>query len=262
VIRYLRMFRAFASTEFQFEMEYRANMYLSIFEMLLVIGTSIGAVLIMFGHTTTMNGWTLPQMIVLLGVYYVIQGGVSLLFSPSFERLMEHVRVGTLDFHLLKPVNTQFLVSTRHLKVIRGADLLLGLGVVIVGLVQVGGQVGIAQALMFALSLIFGWTLVYSLLLGLVTLSFWFVRVENLLAIFWAFTEAGRFPVDVYPLWLRVSLSTVVPIGIAVTAPANVIAGRMDWVAVAVLGAGTVLTVGIASALWRWGLKSYTGASA
>jgi ABC-2 type transport system permease protein len=262
VIRYLRMFRAFASTEFQFEMEYRANMYLSIFEMLLVIGTSIGAVLIMFGHTTTMNGWTLPHLIVLLGVYYVIQGGVSLLFSPSFERLMEHVRVGTLDFHLLKPVNTQFLVSTRHLKVIRGADLLLGLVVVIVGLVQVGEQVGIAQALMFALSLVFGWTLVYSLLLGLVTLSFWFVRVENLLAIFWAFTEAGRFPVDVYPLWLRVSLSTVVPIGIAVTAPANVIAGRMDWVAVAVLGAGTVLTVGIASALWRWGLKSYTGASA
>jgi len=256
------MFRAFASTEFQFEMEYRANMYLSIFEMLLVIGTSIGAVLIMFGHTTTMNGWTLPQMIVLLGVYYVIQGGVSLLFSPSFERLMEHVRVGTLDFHLLKPVNTQFLVSTRHLKVIRGADLLLGLIVVIVGLVQVGEQVGVAQALMFALSLVFGWTLVYSLLLGLVTLSFWFVRVENLLAIFWAFTEAGRFPVDVYPLWLRVSLSTVVPIGIAVTAPANVIAGRMDWVAVAVLGAGTVMTVGIASALWRWGLKSYTGASA
>jgi len=256
------MFRAFASTEFQFEMEYRANMYLSIFEMLLVIGTSIGAVLIMFGHTTTMNGWTLPQMIVLLGVYYVIQGGVSLLFSPSFERLMEHVRVGTLDFHLLKPVNTQFLVSTRHLKVIRGADLLLGLIVVIVGLVQVGEQVGIAQALMFAMSLVFGWTLVYSLLLGLVTLSFWFVRVENLLAIFWAFTEAGRFPVDVYPLWLRVSLSTVVPIGIAVTAPANVIAGRMDWVAVAVLGAGTVMTVGIASALWRWGLKSYTGASA
>jgi ABC-2 type transport system permease protein len=262
VIRYLRMFRAFASTEFQFEMEYRANMYLSIFEMLLVIGTSIGAVLIMFGHTTTMNGWTLPQMIVLLGVYYVIQGGVSLLFSPSFERLMEHVRVGTLDFHLLKPVNTQFLVSTRHLKIIRGADLLLGLVVVIVGLVQVGDEVGVAQALMFALSLFFGWTLVYSLLLGLVTLSFWFVRVENLLAIFWAFTEAGRFPVDVYPLWLRVSLSTVVPIGIAVTAPANVIAGRMDWVAVAFLGAGTVLTVGIASALWRWGLKSYTGASA
>ena len=262
MLRYLRMFGSFASSEFQFEMEYRGNFYLGIFEMFLVIGTSIGAVLIMFGHTTTLNGWTLPQMIVLLGVYYLIQGGVSLIFSPSFERLMEHVRVGTLDFHLLKPVNVQFLVSTRHLKVVRLADLVLGLGVVIVGLLQIGAEVGVGAAVLFVLSLLFGVMLVYSLLLGLVTLAFWFVRVENLLAIFWAFTEAGRFPVDVYPLWLRVSLSTIVPIGIAVTAPANVIAGRMDWIAVAVLGAGTVLAVGLASALWRWGLRSYTGASA
>jgi ABC-2 type transport system permease protein len=262
MIRYLRMFRAFASSEFQFEMEYRGNFYLSIVEMFLVIGTSIAAVLVMFQHTTTMNGWTLPQMIVLLGVYYMIQGGVNLVFSPSFERLMEHVRAGTLDFHLLKPVNVQFLVSTRHLRVVRAADLALGLAVVIFGLVQVGAEIGVGAALLFVLSLVFGIMLVYSLLLGLVTLAFWFVRVENLLAIFWAFTEAGRFPVDVYPLWLRVSLSTIVPIGIAVTAPANVIAGRMDWIAVAVLGAGTVLAVGLASALWRWGLRSYTGASA
>lgn len=262
MIRYLRMFRAFASSEFQFEMEYRGNFYLSILEMFLVIGTSIAAVLVMFQHTTTMNGWTLPQMIVLLGVYYMIQGGVNLVFSPSFERLMEHVRAGTLDFHLLKPVNVQFLVSTRHLRVVRAADLALGLAVVIFGLVQVGVEIGVGPALLFVVSLLFGIMLVYSLLLGLVTLAFWFVRVENLLAIFWAFTEAGRFPVDVYPLWLRVSLSTIVPIGIAVTAPANVIAGRMDWIAVAMLGAGTVLAVGFASALWRWGLRSYTGASA
>jgi ABC-2 type transport system permease protein len=261
-MRYLRMFRAFASTEFQFEMEYRGNFYLSILEMFLVIGTSIAAVLVMFEHTTTMNGWTLPQMIVLLGVYYLIQGGVSLVFSPSFERVMEHVRVGTLDFHLLKPVNTQFLVSTRHLKVVRTADLVLGLIVVTVGLFQVGEQIGLSQALLFCVSIFFGWLLVYALILGLVTLAFWFVRVENLLAIFWAFTEAGRFPIDVYPLWLRVSLSTIVPIGIAVTAPANVIAGRMDAVAVALLGAGTVLAVAVASLLWRWGLRSYTGASA
>src|SRR5207244_12884019 len=52
VVHYLRMFRAFAASEFPFEREYRGNFYLSIFEMFLVIGTSIGAVLIMFGHTT------------------------------------------------------------------------------------------------------------------------------------------------------------------------------------------------------------------
>ncbi|MGH2451108.1 MAG: ABC transporter permease [Candidatus Limnocylindria bacterium] len=262
MIRYLRMFRAFATTEFQFEMEYRVNFVLVLFEMVLVVGTSVAAVLIMFTHTDTLNGWTLPQMIVLLGVFYLVQGGTNLVFGPSFERLMEHVRLGTLDFHLLKPANVQFLVSTRHLRIVRISDLLLGFGVLGYGLALVGDAVTLADILLFALVLFFGAVLIYALLLTLVTLSFWLVRVENLLAIFWSFTDAGRFPVDLYPGWLRVTLSTVVPIGIAVTAPAEAVAGRLDPAGVALVGAGAAAAWWLASAFWRIGLRSYTGASA
>ncbi|HET7700711.1 MAG TPA: ABC-2 family transporter protein [Candidatus Limnocylindria bacterium] len=260
--RYWRMFRAFASTEFQFEMEYRLNFLFTLLEMLLVVGTSVGAVLVMFAHTTTLNGWTLPQMLVLLGVYYLVQGGTSLFFSPSFERLMEHIRLGTLDFQLLKPANTQFLVSFRHLRMVRIPDVILGLAVLVVGLVQVGAEVGPLDAVLFAIALLAGYALVYALLLSLVTLAFWFVRIENLLTIFWAFTEAGRFPVDLYPGWLRITLSTIVPIGIAVTAPSQAIAGRLDSVGVALLCAGALLAWWLASTFWRLGLRSYTGASA
>lgn len=262
MVRYWRMFRAFASTEFQFEMEYRVNFLLTLIEVVLVVGTSVGAVFIMFSHTTTLNGWTLPQMIVLIGVYYLVQGGTSLFFSPSFERLMEHIRLGTLDFHLLKPANTQFLVSFRHLRVVRISDVIVGLLVFAAGLVQVGADVGALDAVLFAIALFAGYVLVYALVLALVTLAFWFVRIENLLTIFWAFTEAGRFPVDLYPGWLRITLSTIVPIGIAVTAPAQAIAGRLDTVGVAVLCAGAFVAWSLASAFWRVGLRSYTGASA
>jgi ABC-2 type transport system permease protein len=103
---------------------------------------------------------------------------------------------------------------------------------------------------------------VYCLLLVLSTLSFWFVRVENLLAIFWSFLDAGRFPVDVYPGWLRVTLSTVVPIGIAVTVPAQAIAGRLDTSGLLVMLVGTIATGVFASWFWQRGLRSYTGASA
>jgi len=261
-MRYLRMFRMFALTEFQFEAEYRLNFLLVLLEMTLVVGTSVGAVLIMFGHTNNLNGWTLPQMLVLIGVFYLIQGGNALLFEPSFQRLMEHVRLGTLDYHLLKPVNTQFIVSVRHLRVVRIPDVLLGFVVMGVGLVQLGEAISFGAALLFAIALLCGLALVYALLLVLVTLSFWFVRVENLLTIFWAFTDAGRFPVDVYPGWLRFTLSTVVPIGIAVTAPSQAISGKLDVFAVALLAAGTLAAYLVASAFWRLGLRNYTGASA
>src|SRR5439155_889736 len=134
----------------------------------------------------------------------------------------------TLDYHLLKPVNTQFIVSVRHMRVVRIPDVLLGFIVMGVGLAQLGARVGPLDALLFALALLCGLALVYSLLLVLVTLSFWFVRVENLLTIFWAFTDAGRFPVDLYPGWLRFTLSTVVPTGIRL--PAGSLGPRDDLV--------------------------------
>jgi ABC-2 type transport system permease protein len=262
MLRHLRMFRLFALTEFQFEAEYRWNFLLVLFEITLVVGTSVAAVLVMFAHTTTLNGWTLPEMLVLLGVYYLVQGASNMVFEPSFERLMEHVRVGTLDFHLLKPVNTQFLVSMRHMQMARIPDFLLGFLILGIGLARMGESVSLGAAALFALALLCGLALVYSLLLVLVTLSFWFVRVDNLLTIFWSFLDAGRFPVDVYPAWLRVTLSTVVPIGIAVTAPSQAISSKIGPLEVGLLAVGTIVAFGVASAFWRLGLRNYTGASA
>jgi ABC-2 type transport system permease protein len=260
--RYARLFARFALTELQLEAEYRLNFVFVLIEMCLVIGTSIAAVLVMFAHTETLNGWTLPQMLVLLGVYYLIQGSTALLFDPSFQRLMEHVRNGTLDYHLLKPVNAQFLVSVRHLRLVRAADLALGTGVLAVGLARVGSAVSAGELLRFVVALACGVVLVYALLLALVTLSFWFVRVDNLMVVFWSFTDAGRFPVEIYPGWLRWTLSSVVPIGIAVTVPSQAIAGKIGNAGVAALVGVTVVAWFTASAFWRVGLKSYTGASA
>jgi ABC-2 type transport system permease protein len=261
-MRYLRLLALFAQTEFQFAVEYRANLVLDLFEELIIVVTSLVAVLVLFSHTGVINGWTLSQMIVLLGVYYIIQGAQSVVFETSFERFMEHVRLGTLDFILLKPANSQFMVSARHVQVAQLGQMALGLLLVGYGIGQVGADVGVFEVAAFGLTLTCGLTLVYCLLLVLSTLAFWFVRVENLLAIFWSFLDAGRFPVDVYPGWLRVTLSTVVPIGIAVTVPAQAIAGRLDVLGVLAMVAGTVGLGWFASWFWRIGLRNYTGASA
>ncbi|HUQ16725.1 MAG TPA: ABC-2 family transporter protein [Candidatus Saccharimonadales bacterium] len=262
MIRHYRIFRTFFAAEIKNELAYRMNFLLGIFEMLLVVGTSLGAILVLFTQARTLNGWTLPEMIALTGVYYLIQGGVNLVFAPSFEKLMEQVRLGTLDFTLLKPANSQFLVSTRHISIVRLVDLVMGFAVIGVGLVLLGSPITIVPALAFVVTLVCGVACVYALLLSLVTLAFWFVRVDNIMAIFWAFTDAGRFPIDLYPGWLRVTLATVVPIGIAVTVPAEAIAGRLSIETFLAMLGGTAAAVTFASWFWRRGLRSYTGASA
>jgi ABC-2 type transport system permease protein len=261
-VRYLRLLGAFVRAEVQLALEYRGNLAIDALNELAVVLTSVAAVLVLYDHTPALNGWTLPQMLVLLGVYYVVQGAQALVFEVSFERFMEHVRLGTLDFILLKPASSQFMVSVRHMQVLKVTSASLGFVVLGVGLAQVGEHVSLVDAVSFALTLLCGLALVYCLLLVLSTLSFWFVRVENILAIFWAFLDAGRFPLDIYPGWLRVTLSTVVPIGIAVTVPAEAVAGRLEGTGLVGMLVGTAAASWFAGWFWRRGLRAYTGASA
>jgi len=259
--RYLRLLRLFFSTDLQYELEYRTNLVLDIVQTIVIMATSIGAILVLFSYTDVLNGWNLGAMLVLLGCFYLVQGFGELILAPSFEKFMEHVRLGTLDFALLKPVSAQFLVTLRQFRVTNLAQMALGGVVIAVGLGRLP-SVGIPEGLGFTVAVVCGFVLVYALLLALSTLAFWFVRVDNLMALYWAFLDAGRFPVDIYPGWLRVTLSSAVPIGVAVTVPAQVISGRLDFFGLAALVAGTLVAVVLASRFWHIGLRSYTGASA
>ena len=259
--RHLRILALFARLEAQFELAYRTNFLFDVLQQIVVTGTSLGAVFILFSYTETMNGWTLPGMIVLLGVFYIVQGVGDLVFMPSAQQLIEHVRLGTLDFVLLKPVDAQFFVSLRRIKFTAIAEIGLGVAIAIAGFVRLE-TFDLAAALLFVTTLACGIVLVYVLLLVLGTMAFWFVRVENLLVVYEAFTDAARFPIDIYPFWLRFAMSSVVPIGVAVTVPAQAVSGRLDP-----LGVSTIFVAAIAAAVfgrwfWRVGLRSYTGASA
>lgn len=259
--RYLRLLRLFFRTELQYELEYRLNLLLEIVQTVVVTSTSVGAVLILFSYTTVLNGWDLGAMLVLLGCFYLVQGFGEFALQPSFEKFLENVRLGTLDFALLKPASAQFLVTLRYLQIAQLAQMGLGAIVVAVGVSRIP-NIGLAEALGFPIALVCGFTLIYALLLALSTFAFWFVRVDNLMALYWSFMDAGRFPVDVYPGWLRVTLSSAVPIGVAVTVPAQVIAGRLDPLGLGLLVVGTVAAFLLASRFWHIGLRSYTGASA
>jgi len=261
VRRYLRILALFARLEAQFELAYRTNFFFDVLQQIVITATSLGAVFILFSYTDTMNGWTLPAMIVLVGVFYIVQGVGDLVFMPSAQQLIEHVRLGTLDFVLLKPVDAQFFVSLRRIKFTAIAEIALGFGIVIVGFLRLG-TLDVVAALLFVLTLACGLVLVYVLLLVLGTLAFWFVRVENLLVVYEAFTDAARFPIDIYPFWLRFAMSSVVPIGVAVTVPAQAVAGRLDLIGILVLFAATIAAAVFGRWFWKTGLRSYTGASA
>jgi ABC-2 type transport system permease protein len=258
----LRLLRLHVRLGLLSDLAYRSNFWFQIVESLLVVATSILSLGVVFYQTDELAGWRPYELVALLGVYFLVRGLLSLVVSPSFEKLLADVRSGGLDFVLVKPVDAQLLVSIQEVRIWKGIDALLGVALIAFALTRLQVPLGPLELAGFALALAAGATIVYSVWLVLVTLSFWLIRVENILVIFWNLFWCARWPVRIYPGWLRWLLTLVVPVGFAVTVPAEALAGRIHATDL-VWGTAIALASLVLSRLfWLRGLRHYAGASA
>lgn len=259
---YLRLFWSYFRLGALNELAYRVNFWVQLFQSVLTLGMALGGLAIVFNQTETLAGWQPAELVALVGVYTLIGGLINLVIRPSMQQFMEDIRLGTLDFTILKPEDAQFLVSVKQFEIWKLLDVLLGLGVLVVALVQLGAQFGLWQAFAFGLTLLAGAIIVYSFWLMLATCAFWFVRTENILVIFQAVYQAGRWPITIYPAWLRTTLTFLVPVAFAVTVPAEALTGRLDGISLL----GTLFLALLfwlaARRFWLFGIRYYSGASA
>ena len=122
------------------------------------------------------------------------------------------MRDGSLDYTLLQPVYSQFLVSFSRIVIWRVWDIALAIALIVVGMNLSGGDPTPGQTAAFLLLLVSGATMIYSLWIVLIACTFWFVKFDNNVTILQALMDSGRYPATVYPAWLRAIITFVVPI--------------------------------------------------
>src|ERR687894_237304 len=244
------------------ELQYRTNLFIQLIQSAVGLLTALLGLAVVFSKTNSLGGWSAPELLAIIGVYALVAGITQLVVQPSLARFMEDVRLGTLDFTLTKPVDAQILISVRQVEVWKLVDVVVGFVVLGVAIAQLGEIVGPTEAVAFLVALLAGVTIIYSFLLILATCAFWFVRLDNILNIFQSMYEAGRWPIGIYPPWLRSVLTFIVPVGFAVTVPSEGLTGRSSpTLLVGAVGLAIVLPL-LARLFWRFGIRHYSGASA
>lgn len=244
------------------ELAYRINFYVQLLQSLLSLGTAIAGLAIVFSHTDSLGGWTAVDILALLGVFMFVGGIIRLVIQPSMSQLMEDVRQGTLDFTLTKPCDAQFLISISQIRIWRITDIFLGLGVLLTALIYRGFHIAPIDMLLFIFVLFTGGAIIYSFWLMLATLTFWFLRIENILVIFQSMYEAGRWPIGIYPHWLRFILTFLVPVAFAITVPAEALSGRITTESIITSLLLSLFMLALSRWFWKRGIKNYSGASA
>lgn len=260
--RYLRLLRIFWSATVQTELEYRlnfvSNALLSVFWL---VWAALG-VGVYFRFGKSVNGWSYPELLAVMGWFFTINGLRQALIQPNLGRMTEYVRLGTLDYVLTKPIDSQFLVSFRHLGIYNLLDPLLGIGLMVAALIWRGEPVTPLNVAAWAVLGAAALSVVYALAVAIQSLALWAIGGESLDDLLQGVVEAGRFPVQMYRGFVRALLTFALPVALMTTFPVEALLGRTTPAligGVALVAVGALVT---ASVVWRLSLRHYRGASA
>lgn len=256
-----RLIRVFLKVNIQMSLAYRADTIINILLNLMWLGWELLSLNIIFSNTTNLGGWGPAELIALLGVFRLVNTLMAGLLWPNTEKFNASVRDGSLDYTLLMPANSQFLVSFARITIWRAWDLVLAFILIVVG-IRMGGDITTPLSILnFLVLTVSGAVVIYSLWVVLIAFTFWFTKFDNNVTILQALLDSGRYPATIYPSWLRIIVTFIVPIAVATTVPLQALRGDLTgWSVLLFIGVGFASFL-ISSQVWKAGVHRYSGAS-
>lgn len=244
------------------EVQYRANFFIALFQSLLALAVGLIVLSLVFSNTSSLKGWDKSELLCVMGIQIAMGGVIRATIQPNMLRLIEEVGDGRLDYMLTKPEDSQVLVSVREVRIWSLIDVVTGGIVVGVGASRLDASIGLGDTLAFIALLVVGGAMLYCVWLVLATGSFWIVRMWFLTELFEGVYQTGRWPIGIYPGWLRYSMTYLIPIGFAITVPGQAITSRLEWTTVVTALGFVAVLFAFTRWFWRFGLRRYSGASA
>jgi ABC-2 type transport system permease protein len=261
--RYFGIYAALWRTSITREMSFKGNFLLWIIVELLWFGLQLSFVSVIFSQTSSIGTWTAWEVVLLTGASNFIQQIYQAFFLVNCTNLSELVRTGKMDFLLLLPVNTRFVVSTRQVDISSFANAAFAACVMGFAAHQLHLHPSAAQLFGFAALCIVGLMIHYSLMFMLASVSFWTVRAQGIVWGYYNLFNIARMPDDAFHRGAFKAVFTfALPVLLVSNVPVRVLADKLTSPSTCAILLGLGLFWAVVSH-WFWGLslKRYTSAS-
>jgi len=262
VARYLTIYAALWKTSVTREMSFKGNFILWIVVELLWFGLQLAFVGVLFSQTSTVGTWTVWQVVLLTGTSNFIQEIYQAFFLVNCTNLSELVRTGKMDFLLLLPVNTRFLVSMRQVDLPSFANAAFAVCVMVFAAGKLHLHPTTAQLLVFAALCVVGLLVHYSLMFMLASVSFRTVRAQGIVWGYYNLFNIARMPDEAFRGVFKAVFTFALPVLLVSNVPVRVLADKLTSPAAlsALFGLGVIWAL-ISEWFWRFSIRRYTSAS-
>jgi ABC-2 type transport system permease protein len=232
---YWRVFLTFARNSLVRDMTFRTNFIIECVTSLTWMAMNLGYYLLVFRFAPSIGadtGWGQYQFLVFLSTTLFVNSVVQAFFMPNAEEFSELIRTGNLDFALLKPIDTQFLISLNKVNWASLATFGFGAALLAVSLARLPYWPTPLQVVLYPIYVISGVAIFYSLMIGLAATSVWLGRNQTLYEFWFYITNFSRYPMEIYrgPIGspLRWFFTFIVPLLVVVNVPARLMAKPLD----------------------------------
>jgi ABC-2 type transport system permease protein len=259
---YFRIWRSFFNNCLAREMEYRGHLVMQFMIDMVWYGVQIGLFEVIYLNTPTVAGMNHASMLVFLGTLFVADAVNMMIFSHNFWHFPEYIRTGELDFFLVKPASTFFLVFFRYVNVAALLNLLFGVGFLIVAVHRAELVLTAWNLVLFAVMFCAGLCVNIAIQTTIAALSVWIVAGEGVQYLYHSLFSFATRPDAIYKGQMRRILLTALPFALIASVPARALAGTLSpTLAVWSVCASVVMLVASVR-LFTYSLSKYSGASA
>jgi len=113
--KYFKVYSKFLHTSLASELEYKTNILIDLITAILSLIGSIFLLSIFFQNAGSIGGWDFEEALIIQGIYTILNGITNTWFNPNLTEIVKHIREGTLDFVLIKPIDSQFFISLKKI---------------------------------------------------------------------------------------------------------------------------------------------------
>lgn len=258
---YIRLYKTLLQLNAASLLAYRANFTTNIIASVSWGLFSIISIMLITSRASSIFGWKREEILLLTAIYSILIGIFHLLFSKNFERFSNLVYYGQLDSLLVKPIDSQFLVSFWLVNYTSTFRILLGFAYTAYLLYAYHMAVSIGATLGFILFLVIGLSLLYSIWFVAVTFVIWFPRLTNIVFFMYSVSGLTRYPQEMYRQLAGYIFLFLLPITLVVTMPTRALVQKFSAVDAMMLVGFAVGLFVVSRLFWKFALRYYTSAS-
>lgn len=238
-------------------LQYKAQFVAAFFSATLEIVIYIIFIQSIFGQVPSISGWSNKEVILLMGIATINISLIRSFITPNLKYLSTVVRQGELDFILLKPYDSQFLISFNKTNFFALTQLIQGIIIVICS----GKTCSTKSVLLCIWVMLMSCFIIYSFWFTILLIVFKTVKIDNAIAGIDILLNFVRYPMSVYPNLIRMFFTYIIPLAFVAFVPSLVYLQRSSTFYIVIGTFLALLFFTISRVMWKVVIKRYSSAS-